>query len=178
MNEIILPVQYLIETPLATLYTDTLNGFPTPRKQNSGRVQVVKKIFVAAPRNNAVGVRATTRSSANKYDTRMFFEGVEYLDAEAQGGNTFAFQSQDGQDFIITPVGYTSTDVKVSCSCLDFYYRFAVWNQRDGSLFGRPPEPYVNKTTDREPVNPNQIAGLCKHLIALTDELRRERFLR
>ena len=178
MNEIIVPVQFLIETPLATLYNDTISGFPTPRKQSSGRVQVVNKFYVAAPRNNAVGVRATTRSNANKYDTRMFFDGVEYLDSEEADANAFSFQTQDGQDFIIIPVGYTSTDVRVSCSCLDFYYRFSVWNQRDGSLFGRPPEPYVNKTDNREPVNPNKIAGLCKHLIALTDDLRRERFLR
>lgn len=179
MKEIILPAHFLAETSLNTLYTDTINGFDTPRGQNAGRVQVVNKIYVAAPRNNAVGVRATTRSSAEQYDTRMWFEGVEYIqEDEDVGANTFAFEASDGQEYVIAPIGYNNNDVKVSCSCLDFYYRFAVWNHSDGSLFGKPPPPYTNKTDNREPVNPNRIPGLCKHLIKLADDLRRERFLR
>lgn len=177
MREMIISAKFLIETPLAKLYNDTINGFATPRRQSAGRVQVMNKLFIAASRNNAVGIKATTRSSANKYDTQMFFEGIEYLDAEEDGTKPFGFTASDGQAYIIEAVNYNSDDVKVSCSCLDFYYRFSVWNNRDGSLYGNPPPPYVNKTDGREPVNPDKIAGLCKHLISLTDELRQERFL-
>jgi hypothetical protein len=57
-----------------------------------------------------------------------------------------------------------ATPVKVSCTCQDFYWRFAPWNDENGCLHGAPPEPYEKKT-DRKPVNPDHIPGLCKHLL-------------
>jgi len=178
MKNIIVPAKYLVETPVAQLYNDTLTGFDTPRQQSSGRVQVVNKEFIPAVRNGILTVRATTRSSAKQYDTRMSFRGVDYVAADEEQPNiVYTFTATDGQDYIIVPVSQNNDDVQVSCSCLDFYYRFSVWNDRDGSLLGQSPPPYIKKT-DREPVNPNRIAGLCKHLIALTDELRRENLIR
>jgi len=180
MSKIILPVQFLIETPLASLYNNTLTGFDTPRKQSSGRVQVIKKIFIPTQQNGqrGVGIGATTRSSAKQYETKMFFDNITYLGDEDAQANGFTFQTPDGQEHVIEPVGYNAGDVEVRCSCLDFYYRFSVWNNKDGSLLGDPPDPYINKTDNREPVNPNRTPGLCKHLIALTDQLRQERFLK
>jgi hypothetical protein len=178
MNEIILPVGFLLETPLASLYTGTMRGFDTPRQQNAGRVQVIKMVYIAAPRVNGVGVGATTRSSAKQYETKMFFDNITYLGDGDDQANAASFQTPDGQDYYIEPVSYSGKDVKVRCSCLDFYYRFSVWNNNDGSLLGDPPPPYQNKTDNREPVNPTKTPGLCKHLIALTDKLRQERFLR
>lgn len=165
----------LIETPLADLYNGTLNNFDTPRRELSGRVRVVKKVFLPAIENGMLEVRATTSSLATKYTTRIQFENVEFSDEDGQ--NVVSFKASDGQDYHIEPVGYNNDDVKVSCSCLDFYYRFSVWNYSDGSLLGDAPDPYIKKT-DSEPQNPNEVPGLCKHLIALTDELRRENILR
>jgi hypothetical protein len=165
----------LIETTLATLQSDTESGFDTPRKTTAGRVQVNEKIFNAMPRNSIVGVTAKTRSSAKEYVTRMLFSNIDYV--EEEGADTSTFTSADGTGYVVRAIGYQDNDVKVGCNCLDFYYRFAVWNSKDGSLLGSVPPPYVKKT-DREPANPNQVAGMCKHLIALTDELRRERFLK
>jgi hypothetical protein len=108
----------------------------------------------------------------------MAFE-VVYLDEEDArlSNQAVTFDSQDGQAYTIEPVQYRGTDVQVSCNCLDFYYRFSAWNHGDGSLLGDPPPPYVKKT-DSEPVNPNEVPGLCKHLMALTNELKRERIIR
>jgi hypothetical protein len=60
---------------------------------------------------------------------------------------------------------------------MDFYWRFAMYNDKDDSLLGKPPAPYVKKT-DREPQNPKQVPGVCKHITALADKLRLERVLR
>ena len=177
MKEITVPIQYLIETPVSALYTNTTSGFDTPRQQTAGRVQVVKIVYIAAPTSNSVGVGATTRSSAKQYETKMFFENVDYLGDGDDQANATSFQTPDGQEYFVQPISYTGQDVKVRCSCLDFYYRFSVWNNNDGSLLGDPPDPYVKKT-DSPPINPKRIPGLCKHLIALTDRLRQERFLR
>ena len=175
--KLLIPATMLTETSLDTLYTNTIRGFDTPRKQTAGRVQMVKKIFIAAPRAKAVGVRATTRSDSKQYDTRMFFRGVEYIEDGDEGNSGYTFQTSDGQEFTVTPISYTNDDVEVTCTCLDFHYRFSVWNHSDGSLFGSAPAPYI-KTTDRAPQNPNKIPGLCKHLISLTDTLRQEQFLK
>jgi len=180
---IIIPREFLTETALAKLYTNTTSGFDTPRQQTSGRVRIVSKKFIAAPRAGAVGVWATTSSSAKTYDTKMFFYDVIYKGNEEEedeennmGGNYFTFQTEDGQDYSIEPLSYTMADVEVSCTCLDFYYRFAVWNDSDGSLFGNAPPTYIKKT-DRKPLNPQRLPGLCKHLMSLTTEIRQERFL-
>lgn len=178
MKTITLPLNYLIETPISQLYSNTINDFDTPRQQSSGRVQVISKEFIPAVRNGILTVKAVTRSSAKQYETRISFRGVDYVvDEEEEPVDSFTFTAADGQDYIILPVSENNTDVQVNCSCLDFYYRFSVWNSQDGSLLGQPPPPYIKKT-DREPVNPNGVAGLCKHLIALTDDLERENLIR
>lgn len=176
MNEIIIPAHILRETSIEKLYTNTVNSFDTDRQQNQARVQVIEKVMIPAPRNSLLRVKAKTRSSAKNYETRMAFIDVVYLDEDEEVQNSVSFMAPDSQTYIIEPVQYRNTDVRVSCSCLDFYYRFSAWNHSDGSLLGNPPSPYVKKT-DSEPVNPNQVPGICKHLMALTNELRQERFI-
>jgi hypothetical protein len=175
MCDIIIQDSTLIEATLSDLHNNTVSNFDTPRQTTAGRVQVTQKIFNAMPRNSIVGVTAKTRSSAKEYVTRMLFSNIEYV--EEEGVDTSTFTSADGTDYVVGAMGYRDNDVKVGCNCLDFYYRFAVWNSKEGSLLGSVPPPYVKKT-DSEPANPNQVSGMCKHLIALTDELKRERFLK
>jgi len=173
MNNIIIPISNLLEEDsVAKLQTNTTSNFDSNRGGNSGRVQIISKTFIPYPNDGLVEVKAKSRSSAKVYDTQMMFSSVEY----GEGGET-QFQSSDGQAYRIVPIGYGSGDVKVNCGCLDFYYRFAAWNHSNGSLHGNPPKPYIKKT-DSEPLNPKQIPGLCKHLMALAGELRRDRFLR
>ncbi len=177
MNDIIVPLHFLVETPLASLYNNTLSGFDTPRKQTAGRVQINKYTYIAAPRINALGVGGVSRSSAKQYETKMYFENVNYLGEGDDQAGAFSFKTPDGQEYIIETLQYGNHDVKVSCTCLDFFYRFASWNHSDGSLFGKPPPPYQKKT-DKPSVNPDGTPGLCKHLIALTDKLRQDGLLR
>lgn len=180
MREIIIPAHILEETTLDQLYSNTVSSFETNRQQNQARVQIVEKNVIPAPRNGLVRIAAKTRSSAKDYDTRMAFMEVVYLDEEEDARfntQSVSFEAPDGQTYIIEPIQYRGTDVKVSCSCLDFYYRFSAWNHSDGSLLGKAPPPYVKKT-DGEPVNPNKVPGLCKHLMALANELKKERLIR
>ena len=169
---------YLVESSLALLYNNTVQNFDTDRRASSGRVQIIDKVFVASPNQGIVMIKAKSRSSAKQYDTRMSFEGIEFQRGEEdESGNTVAFQTPDGQEYVIAPAEFNSSEVRVSCSCLDFYYRFAVYNSKDSSLLGNPPPPYVNKTDGGKPRNPNQVSGMCKHLMALSDDLRQERIV-
>ena len=169
---------FLVENSLAVLYNNTVQNFNTDRQSGSGRVQIVDKIFVASPNQGIVMVKAKSRSSAKQYDTRMSFEGIEFQGTEDdEGNNTTTFQTPDGQEYAIVPAEYNNSEVRVSCSCLDFYYRFAVYNSKDSSLLGNPPPPYVRKTDGGEPRNPNEVPGMCKHLMALSDDLKQARIV-
>jgi hypothetical protein len=169
-KSVLLPARILLETSYNTLYTNTTQNFKTPRDQSSERVQVLNKRFMPAPRNQILGVLATTRTDIERYNTKMYFLGVNYLELE-EDTDGYSFTAPGGQDYTIERINENSNDVRVACTCLDFYYRFAPWNYSDGSLHGNPPPPYV-KTTDREPYNPDKIPGLCKHMISLASELR------
>ena len=175
-TEILISNTILVETSLNVLYNNTVNGFDSDRASAANRVQVLNKDFVASPDQGVLLCKARTRSSAKQYETRIAFSGIEYQGDEEQGGQTTTFQTPDGQEYTIVPAQYANTDVQVSCSCLDFYYLFAAWNSKDGSLQGNPPPAYVPKT-DREPRNPQQLPGMCKHLIALSDDLRQQRIV-
>jgi hypothetical protein len=54
---------------------------------------------------------------------------------------------------------------RVRCSCSDFKHRFA-WEDRDvNALFGAPPAKYTPVPgSNRPPVNPEHIPGMCKHI--------------
>lgn len=55
--------------------------------------------------------------------------------------------------------------VRVRCGCADFRFRFA-WEDRDaGCLYGGVPKGYTPVPgSNRPPVNPDHIPGMCKHI--------------
>ena len=55
--------------------------------------------------------------------------------------------------------------LRCHCNCLDFYWRFASFNAKDKSLIGKAPKPY-KPVSNRGPVNPKKVPGVCKHLLA------------
>lgn len=67
-----------------------------------------------------------------------------------------------------------NSDTKISCTCMDFRFRFADVNKKNDALFGKSPPPYVRKTTTRPPVNPSSAPGMCKHLYKFFDVLEIE----
>jgi len=116
-------------------------------------------------------VTATTVSGGKNYETTVMFEDVVYEDSD-QSDNV-SFTGSDGDEHHIIPIDLSKSNVKVACECLDFYWRFAPFNSKDGSLHGQPPSPYAKKT-DRPPVNKNKTPGVCKHLMKTITELKQE----
>jgi hypothetical protein len=66
-------------------------------------------------------------------------------------------------------------NVGVRCSCPAYYFWFSYANQQNGCSFGTRFAPYVRKTPPDDPryppKNPNNIPGMCKHLILLSSIL-------
>jgi hypothetical protein len=176
-NEIpIIQTIILNETQYGVLLGNTLSNFLSNRKQSSSKVQVVKTIFIPSVDNEQLEVRATTNSKKQRYRTSMIFDDVEFVDEEDPKATTII--GTDHNEYHLLRIPINNVDVKVKCTCLDFYYRFATWNSGDDSLIGKPPPPYQRRTTHMPPVNPAKVPGICKHIIKLTDRLIAQRLFR
>jgi hypothetical protein len=168
------PQIILNETEYGVLLGNVLSQFVYSRKQGSTGVQVQRTIFIPSLNNETLEVRATTNSKQQRYRTALLFDDVEFVDdpepGERPDPNTVTIMGSDGSKYYLNKLLLNNIDVKVKCSCPDFYWRFATWNSGDESLIGKPPPPYIKKT-NRPPVNPGRVPGVCKHIIKLADQL-------
>lgn len=165
-------LKQLVETSYAELEQNTKNFAPASTKRQFAVNQLrVEKLELKPSRESRVlVVKTLVNSEGRRYQPTIQFEDVIYEDSD-QGDNV-TFTGADREEYHILPVNLQKHNVKVHCTCLDFYYRFATHNSKDGSLLGTPPPPYQKKT-DRPPVNLNQTPGVCKHLIRTVEELKR-----
>lgn len=161
----------LEEATLIDLEREIERGFPntTKRQHATDPVQIPQMKLVASPVSTDLIVKAVASSEGKKYDPIIHFLQVEYEDTDTP--NNVTFTAVDGDTYNIAPIKLSTCNVKVRCTCLDFYYRFAVWNDNADSLYGKPPPPYQRKTETRPPANPLQVPGLCKHVIKTTQAL-------
>lgn len=161
----------VIEDTYQRLYNNTKNNFDTPRDQSSKRVQVFTTAYIPSLQNKSLEIRSKTKTNNGAYDTIVYFQDVEFVE---DSPTSISVKSTDNTDYNLEPIDQ-GTNVQVTCTCLDFYYRFSVWNDKKNSLYGDAPPPYVKRSkSNRMPVNPTKSAGLCKHLIRLFDHVKRE----
>lgn len=62
------------------------------------------------------------------------------------------------------------TNVRVRCSCPDYYFSFEYYNKQKKALIG-PHKDYVRKTTWYPPRNPQHLPGMCKHTLVMLNKL-------
>jgi hypothetical protein len=154
------------------LFRDIVGGFPnTAARQNATNpVQVSNVKYVAYQPNGILKVQAEASSNGHKYQPTILFQNVDYTGEGVPGSTTFR---GTGGEHHIEPIDLNHSTVKVRCTCLDFYHRFSQHNQNDGSLAGSPMPPYQKKPgSNRPPVNPKRVPGVCKHLIKMVQMLR------
>lgn len=153
------------------LQTNIERGFPETRKRQhaTGEVVISNVKYMPYIGMNMLHVSSVSSSNGNQYKQALQFNGVAFEDVDTEQNATF--QASDGEDYHVQPLELNGHNVKVRCSCLDFHYRFANYNAQDKSLVGRPP-PLYQKKTNRPPVNPAQVPGMCKHLLKLVEMLR------
>lgn len=161
------------------LYREIQRGFPaTQRRQHAvGEVAILNMQFLPYVGMKMLQVRAACRSNQHNYNPIIQFLNVTFDQVDTNDNITFT--GQDGQDYHVQPVTLDTSRVKVRCNCLDFYYRFAQTNSGDGSLVGRPPALYQRVPgSTRPPVNPQNVPGICRHLIKVVRRLQQQGFVR
>lgn len=154
--------------------TNSIMGRERTEKSNKVKLDNITYIPMANSGNIKIGSN-TTSNNGHDYWSTLLFDNINYLsDEDPQDAQAFTFTGTDNTEYKIQRVP-RNANVKVNCSCLDFHYRFAVWDNKFKALDGTPPPPYV-KTTNRPSVNPMQSPGLCKHLIKLMSDLKSQNF--
>ncbi len=171
--------QVLLELTYNQLLSQTKQGQTikdSPREQNANKVSVQEVNLIPAVQQKTLTAKSRTRGKDKFYETIIVFEGVSYFNEGGHGRQEF--QAADGSSYFIDPIRPYKANVKVRCTCLDFYFRFSVWDQRDKALTGEPPEPYRRKTDSYPPVNPQKVSGMCKHIMSLVKYLKTQRLIR
>lgn len=173
-NTLSIDIELILEDSSTGQLTSNTNVFfGTGRKQRSSQVQLARVQYIPAG-DGILTVKADARSSGKNYETTIQFAGVNYVTPGKQ--HSVALEVP-GQEISIMPLRAMRNNVEVRCTCMDFYWRFAMYNSKDDSLLGEPPAPYVKKTK-REPNNPSQVPGVCKHLQKLADHLSMQNLLK
>lgn len=165
-------IQAMEDATVPILRQNIQRGFPDTRKRQhaTGEVNITNVQYV--PIAGGLQVKSASRSNGNNYNQVIIFSGVK----QAPEGATYT--GTDGAEHTIEPIALPGSNVKVNCNCLDFHYRFALWNFNDNALAGPKPPLYRRKTTHRPPANPLQVSGVCKHILKLVDALRQNGLVR
>jgi len=152
------------ESSYKDLEQKTLQFEPATKKRQFAvdPIQIIEMKLVPFRTSQTLEAHATATSDGKKYQPSISFSDVIYEDTD-QNDNV-SFIGSDKEEYHIMPISLSRNSVKVRCTCLDFRWRFSIWNNNDGSLLGDPPGPYQKKT-DRAPVNTKRTPGVCKHLM-------------
>lgn len=158
----------LLELSLDQLLRSAETAFPGTTARQHHVDQVAVKHIELLPAEGKLLAKGTVRGSQGiEYQVAIQFEDVEYNPQD--GGVTFA---SSGKEYSITPLQKQTTDVKVACTCLDFRWRFAQYNDAKQALFGPKPSLYAKvPNSKRGAANPTHSPGVCKHLLDFADGL-------
>ena len=158
-----------LESSFTDLYTSTVNGFPetTRRQHATDTIKIeqldwtpflgVRTLFLRGLANNHGG-------GGGEYRPIILFRNVEYHDAPGEG--LVEFTASNGNTYHIEPLS-RNHDILCRCGCMDFHYRFNWFDHLDHSLYGRVRAPYVRRTDWMPPANPQEVPGMCKHVLKL-----------
>ncbi len=161
------------ESTIPQLDMKARQAFPnTKKRQNDvGSVRVMPDIFYH-PDTNKQELTIDTRTmsnSGNAHSQRVMLYHVNFTNDGIPLGQTGAH---------VEPIPLTKDTARVSCDCMDFRFRFADNNNRDDSLAGEPPPAYQRVPGSNRPeANPSRLPGMCKHLMRVVQELRRNRIV-
>jgi hypothetical protein len=140
------------------------------RQHATNEVGITSIKFLPFAGMNMLQVQSTTSTDGRPYKQTIQLMKVSFSDTDSPDVTTIT--AGDGTKFYLRPLDLSRHTVRVRCSCLDFYFRFATWNHGDQSIAGPAPKPYVRKTVNMPEVNPDHTPGICKHLLKIFERMR------
>lgn len=170
--------QHLMEfATYSQLYQNIANpqNFPNSKKRQHATdpIDIVELKFIPWKKTTTLSLKAVARNGQRQYDVKVIFDDVKYKKVPETGTVTFT-AAADNLKYHIHPINLSVSDVKISCGCLDFFYRLAQHNADHQALVGRRPTAYIPLGTGQTG-NVNSVPGLCKHAIKTVETLMRLR---
>lgn len=168
--------EVLLELSLSNLKNNTRRAFGPKRSQKSNKTRVVNYMAIPSVDDKTLLLKFKVTGETSPYNVEVRFTNVKFGE-EGSYPSMSKIVAMDGNEYQFKKFTSAQTQAKVKCNCLDFYYRFSVWNHGKNSLEGDPPEPYVRKTDYMPSVNPTRTPGMCKHIMKVIEFLRGENIL-
>ena len=156
-----------LETSLNGLYDNILKAFPeTQKRQNAvDEVKIEHLLWVPFRGMNTLFVKAQARRDESKNECMILFKKVKYHPSAGRG--LVELRASNGEVVFLETLSSEKTEVLVRCTCEDFHWRMTHFNKLDGSLYGRDRRKYEAKFRPGSS-NPEELAGVCKHLIKMS----------
>lgn len=156
------------ESSLVQLYDSAVAAFPnTKMRQHATHPIVIQNVdWMPFLGMRTLFTKGLAESNGNVYEPMILFKRVNY-----HPQNGIEIRATDGLTYVFEQLSLGDTDVVLRCNCPDFRYRFAFYDHVDKSLYGRLPKKYV-ANGNGQPANPEEMPGMCKHLMKFSEVLR------
>lgn len=164
----------LDEIAVRQIVAKTKQAFPnTGRELARVSTNITHLLYDVYQPNQMIKCEADVMSNGMEYSSIIEFSEVQFVEEETTPGASVEVVGTNFRKYQIRPLSMEGNNAHVRCSCPDFIYRFAFYDYQRDCLYGPLPPKYVRKT-QRPPVNPTKSIGMCKHLHAVVERLKRE----
>ena len=155
------------EASVSDLYHSTVAAFPrtTKRQHSTDSVKIIELKWTPFLGINTLLVRSVAQNEGREYNPLILFKNIQYK----EGGELELVI--ENRTYLFDRISKTDDDILVRCNCKDFKFRFAYYDKLwDNCLYGSVPPRYISQGL-RPPANPQEMPGMCKHLIVLSNVL-------
>lgn len=162
--------QWLAESSSSELYDSTVRAFPNTRfrQHATDPIKIVRLEWVPylGVKTLFISSLAQNTDKGTEYRPMVVFKGVKY---GQPGRNMVEITASDDKQYAFERLSHEDSGVLVRCDCADFRWRFNYYDWVDRSLYGNKRKDYQGKGGPA--ANPQEMPGMCKHLIKLFSAL-------
>lgn len=158
------------ESSLNRLYNNAVQAFPHTKKRQYATDTVAVTQLEWMP---YIGMRTlflkghVNNSDGGEYDPMILFKNVKYH-SNIKKGLVEIISSDTNQKYFLEILNGNKNDVLLRCECKDYFWRFNYYNNLEKSNYSQVRKPYDGSYR----VNPKEMSGMCKHLMALGIKLQ------
>jgi len=162
---------WLNESSLNDLHQSAVAAFPgTTRRQHATHpIEISNLRWTPFLGMRTLMVKAVARNEDREYTPFIVFKNVQYHNVRDIYG-LVEITASDGAQYLFERLSVNENDVLVRCNCKDFYWRFNYYDHVDRSLYGRKRSPY-EAIFNPGSANPQEMPGMCKHLMKFAEVL-------
>lgn len=159
-----------LESSLDDLYQSAVEAFPntTKRQYATDTIQISSLQWIPFVGFKTLFVKAIAQNEGREYSPIILFKNVTYH--EAAGPHIVGLNASDGHEYFLERLSLTNQNVLVRCDCQDFKWRFNYYDHLDKSLYG-PKRKKYEALLNPGSANPQELPGMCKHLIKFNKSL-------